>query len=80
MHIYLYVCVCTKNASVVVAAALVSLSLLRYHRKLFLLPAEAKRWLQLIGISGGEDNISVMTLHIALNCFIGKMIVLVQFE
>lgn len=35
---------------------------------------------QLIGKSGGQDNISVMTLHIALNCFIGKMIVLVQFE
>lgn len=47
---------------------------------LFILSQEAKQWLQLIGKSGGEDNISVMTLHIALNCFIGKMIVLVQFE
>lgn len=35
---------------------------------------------RLIGKSGGRDNISVMTLRIALNCFIGKMIVLVQFE
>lgn len=46
----------------------------------FILSQEAKHRLQLIGKSGGEDNISVMTLHIALNCFIGKMIVLVQFE
>lgn len=30
--------------------------------------------------SGGTDNISVMTLHIALNCFVGKTIVLFQFE
>lgn len=47
---------------------------------LFILSQEAKQRLQLIGKSGREDNISVMTLHIALNCFIGKMIVLVQFE
>lgn len=47
---------------------------------LFILSNEAKQWHQLIGKSGREDNISVMTLHIALNCFIGKMIVLVQFE
>lgn len=46
----------------------------------FILSQEAKHRLQLIGKSGREDNISVMTLHIALNCFIGKMIVLVQFE
>lgn len=48
--------------------------------KLSLLPQEAEQRLQLIGKSGRQDNISVMTLHIALNCFIGKMIVLVQFE
>lgn len=29
---------------------------------------------------GGKDKISVMTPHIALNCFIGKMIVLFQFK